>query len=315
MLFKSDASHLEEGLFQKDFLIKNFNRLKIKIGDRVFHNTIIAQKGWFEYTGEGNLDDWQNLTGTRPSELQQIEQKLAKLNQQLKQQGIPLVVVVAPNKASIYPETIPPVIQKIAGPSRLDAFSQLMSQHPDIIYLDLRATLLAAKHEQTLYYATDTHWNPHGAYAGYAAILTRLAEIYPDLQPYRKKQFNIKEMPAAPKDLAQIMGAPFWVEPTLTVKPRLQVDVFSRTLSTSSGFSITESWSAPAPQDLTLLLYGDSFKYGMIPFLETHFKKSVFTSYHETIHMAGITRYQPDIVILEVVERYLPILNSVLTEE
>lgn len=293
VLSKSKIDDIENNLYGKEFLISNFNRLRIKLGDRVFHNVLRGENGWLEYSGEHNLDDFQNLTGSTPNELQAIERKLVNLDQKLRSQNITLLILVAPNKATIYPENIPEKIQRNPGPSRLDQFSNLMTQHPGILYLDIRAELINAKEKQRLYYKTDTHWNPYGAYIAYAEIMKKLSSRHPELDPYPIKKFDFTEQTPTSQDLANIMGAPFWTESRIKIKFRSQY----------------------SPSEKTIMIYGDSFSGALIPFLELNFSQSSYTHWNEKINLQQIQKNHPDIVVIQVVERYLLSLNLVLPNE
>src|SRR5215211_6136800 len=60
----------EANFFQRNLLIKNFNRLRIRLGDRVINQVIIGKNGWMEFTRGRNLDDYQNAISLSPEQLQ-----------------------------------------------------------------------------------------------------------------------------------------------------------------------------------------------------------------------------------------------------
>lgn len=294
ILSRSNIYDLEKSLYQKDALISNFSRIKINLGDRVLHDVLIAKNNWLEYTGEKNLDDFQNLTGVTTTDLQSIEEKLTRLNETLRKQNITLLVVVAPNKASIYPENVPAEIQRVPLPSRLDQFSAQMEKHPEILYLDLRADLIEAKNQELLYYKTDTHWNSRGAYIAYTSVMNALSTVYPDLEPYPLKKFDfVVAQHPTPKDLAKLMSAPFWTENEIRMKFH----------------------SNSLPSEKKLMVYGDSFSVALDPFLELHFSQFSYIHWNEKIELEKIQAIRPTIVIIEVVERYLQALDLVLPND
>ena len=97
--------NFQENLYKKDFLIGNANLLRIKMGDRILPRALLGKDGWVEYTGGGNIDDFQNLK--KAINKKELLLKLTTLNQYLKSQNITLLVVIAPNKATIYPDKLP----------------------------------------------------------------------------------------------------------------------------------------------------------------------------------------------------------------
>ena len=57
----SGITKFQDNLYKKDFLIEKANLLRIKLGDRVFPQVLLGKDGWMEYTGGGNIDDFQNV--------------------------------------------------------------------------------------------------------------------------------------------------------------------------------------------------------------------------------------------------------------
>lgn len=64
----------------------------------------------------------------------------------------------------------------------------------------------------------------------------------------------------------------------------------------------------------SMMIYRDSFTVAMFPFLAEHFQKSVSNwTFH--IKKSDLEIYQPDIVILEILERNIPFLETMTLEE
>jgi len=133
-----------------------------------------GREDWLFWTGEGNIDDYQNAHPFSRADLEQIEGKLSAVQRRLAAQGIAFLVAPAPNKETIYPEMLPPEIVKIGKQSRLDQLlAYLEEKHSAVKVLDLRPVLLDNKAQHQLYYRTDTHWNDYGAYYAARNILKR----------------------------------------------------------------------------------------------------------------------------------------------
>lgn len=91
------------------------------------------------------------------------------------EKGIPVLVAIAPDKATIYGEYYPSWVKRTGPSLPRDTFNAPpLREH----VLFLEDTLLAyKKRSDLLYWKTDTHWNKLGAYLGYTAIMDRLGEL------------------------------------------------------------------------------------------------------------------------------------------
>jgi hypothetical protein len=119
----------EANFYQSSILIENFNRLRMKLGDRVFPSVLIANDGWMEYTAEKNLDDYQNAVNFSPETLQVAAERIQACYQYARERNITFLIAVAPNKASIYPEKVPQQIQPLYSLSRLDQLNKYLRYH------------------------------------------------------------------------------------------------------------------------------------------------------------------------------------------
>jgi hypothetical protein len=152
------------------------------MGDKAFSVAVLGEDGWMNYTGEGNIDDFQNLRTLDNKEA--FGKGLTTLNQYLKSQGITLLIVVAPNKATIYPDKLPAQIKLQPTASRLDELITYLEEN------NLPA-LRAARKEQDIYYKTDTHWSGYGALVAYTTIIEALESSYPELKPYTAAELEL----------------------------------------------------------------------------------------------------------------------------
>ena len=106
-----------------------------------------------------------------------VGQEMAARHRWCEERGIRYVVVVCPDKHSIYPEYLDDVHQRHPPPKPLPLlFSKLSGTNVRVV--DLTPPLLAAKpvNEEPLYFRLDTHWNPHGNLVGYREVAGAVAE-------------------------------------------------------------------------------------------------------------------------------------------
>lgn len=95
---------------------------------------------------------------------------------QLRDKGIPVLIAVAPDKATIYGEYYPKWVKHVSRSFPQDNFnaSPLLRDH--VLFLE-NALLEYKKHSDPLYWKTDTHWNRMGAYLGYTILMEGLEKL------------------------------------------------------------------------------------------------------------------------------------------
>jgi peptidoglycan/LPS O-acetylase OafA/YrhL len=158
-----------------------------------FKQAIIKRDG-FEY-GIGNSlswyqgkDDWlflgNNYDNTvaklklaiKPSEdeLNKIKKVFSEVSEAGAKFGTKTILIVGPNKESIYPEYLPSELTP-SETKYSSFFLGRLRKVPSLVVYDPTNNLLAAKEsEGLLYWKTDTHWNNKGAYLAYAGLLKQL---------------------------------------------------------------------------------------------------------------------------------------------
>ena len=318
----------EEGFFQRNSLIQAFNRLRMKIGDRVFNNALVGKDGWMELTGNRNLDDYQNFLNFSPKTLQKTAQAIQDCYRYAQEHNMTFLIVVAPNKASIYPDKLPDPIRPLSSLSRVDQLNNYLRAHHIPEVLDLRPVLRGARQQHQVYYRMGTHWNEYGAYIAYETIINVVSRSHPGLEPYSEKFFRFRSNPEkaifrADMGVAQMLHARHLsLEPNLFATRDMD-GLFHKVdfpISPLPGTRIipgyhTMSW-IPNSDLPTLLIYHDSFGIaGLNDFLALNFSK-VFYIYRgdSSIFLSRqmIDQFSPDVVIYQVVERQLDTIQTQL---
>jgi hypothetical protein len=243
----------------RDLLVTLNNRIQL----RLFHTLpipklVVGRNGWIFYRSEAVPDgitilDYKGLTPYRAGDLDRIVRFLRDRADQCRRLGAECLVVVVPNKETVYSEYLPPAIHRISPQSRLDQVAEAVRSDPSIPFLDLRPALIRGKQEcpHFLYNPGGTHWNTLGAYFGYRAIIIALAKMHSDLRPLGLSDFVIQECPPTAAD--------HWLG--LAEDPRFQL-----TLRNDPESRAPMSWP------LRVVAVHDSFWDDLEPFLIRHFK-------------------------------------------
>lgn len=234
-----------------------------------------------------------------------IRKNLRLAHDRLKARGVDFYVVVPPSKHTVYPEMLPDGIAVLAGETRLDQITGYLRRHdPELAFIDLRPALREAKARDTLYCPGDTHWSPVGGFIGFLELMNRIRADHPETRPVREEDY-VRALAVVTADLAVMAGVsdhPSRIElPVVLEKKRPAV----RQRPVPEGYPATRSsvYEAETPGG-KLLMYHDSFGWGIISLFIGRYSRSVFL-WTSNIDEAIVVKEHPDVVVLEITERYL----------
>lgn len=138
-------------------------------GKFTYPKVIQGQDGWL-YFGS----DASNLCTPIHSVADTLD-RLNRLAHAVQSSGRRFVLLVAPDKSTVYPDKLPDsYVGKDCSTTRRTAFWNALEKRPPAGYVDLRGPLEAAQKSNgvPIYRQTDTHWAPQGA-AVYAQQLAK----------------------------------------------------------------------------------------------------------------------------------------------
>ena len=301
-----DPIAIEESFYTRGRLINLIANLRYKLGDRVFPKVVVAENGWLIFTAEGDIQDFQKAEAFTEEELSTFQTDLDALAANYAERGITLLVVVVPNKNTIYPERVPSQIGVLGTESRLEQVTSYLKAHGQTQILDLRPALREAKAEHEIYYATDTHWNGYGSHLAYAAIMNELQKTFPNLVPRPASDFKIVEREPEIMDLAGNIGTTLLPESKIQFAPKFDLGTSYKTINLG-GRRLMLSYNADASLP-DLVMYYDSFFFTVNPLLGEHFHQGVFVQNYSgggLWNLSWVDEREPDVVIIEFNERYL----------
>jgi len=304
--FALDPYAIEESFYLRPRLVALVSDIRLFIGDRVFPKVLVGEGDWLVYTAEGDIEDYQKAELFTEDELAQFQTNLDALSAKYAKRGITLLVVIAPNKNTIYPERVPPQVPILGGQSKFDQALEYLRAHGKAQLVDLRPALLNAKAERQIYYATDTHWNDYGAYIVYSALMSEMQKTHPSLAAHPATDF--KPMTEAPDllDLARVISGTTPTESRIQFAPLFDLHTNYKTVNLGGRklmFSFNPDESLP-----DAVLYYDSFFFSVIPMLGEHFHNALYVqnfSGSGLWNLSWVDERQPDVVIVEFAERYL----------
>lgn len=293
----------ENFLWRKD-LIKELNNFRFLAGDQVFPQAIIGTNGWMYLSGDKSIEDYQKKLRLNPKEMRGSVGGLALFNKELRKNGTRLIVMVAPDKHTIYPQYMPRQIPVLGEMSRMDQFMKFMQENKNNIeVMDLRPALLKNSSSYQLYEKTDTHWNCLGAYYAYQEMMARISATYPETAAHPLTDFTIKVTGNRTRDISKMLGFQYR-EGGWKLNPKFKQNHLSVKNDKVNNINIrtVENSRKDLP---TVMVFHDSFYIACFnTFFEQHFSRTI--SIHSRLvndYRQLIEKEKPDIIIIEAVER------------
>jgi alginate O-acetyltransferase complex protein AlgJ len=271
-----------------------------------------GKDGWFFYTGGRVMEHCCRATMPfRPGRLLEWKQLLEHRRDWLESMGSRFLLVIVPNKHTVYAEYLPDWATRIGEKSRLDEFVEYMTKNTSIEILDLREALLEAKRRTRVYFKTDSHWNDAGAFTGYREIMGRLSEWFPGVQPLPESDFDFRRVETRGGDLAMMLGQERAIREENIIacpkKARRARNVGPGQLLSMYPWKkgkepvVMECEGAGIPRAVMLR---DSMTVPLIPLMSEHFGRIVYIWDH-VFDKAIIRHEHPDVVIYAIGERTL----------
>lgn len=261
-------------------------------------NVIQGENGWLYYAA--TLDDYQHKNGVSDRMLFNMAHNTALMQEYTELLGKTFVFTIAPNKNSLYGENMPGRYRYTVSPQSDAERLLFWLEKEGVHYVDLFA--LFAGQEETLYYARDSHWNQKGAVLVYNALLDACGiphETYGEI-PYETACTYVGDL--------NRMLYPLWAEP--------EDEVYFQKAFTyeyvKEGATVEDTLveTVCGGREKNLLMYRDSFGNSLLPYMAEQFAKATFSKV-VPYPMTDLVNAEPDVVIVEKVERHLPTLGEV----
>ena len=267
------------------------------------NNVVRGKEDWLYYSGGGGGDSVQAYAGANAfseNELGRLHLYFETWGAWLEGQGITFLVLVGPDKVSVYPEFLPNRIEKSPYGTRVEDFLVRMSESDFSIVFPIDELIEAKIGGSQLYYKLDTHWNAKGMFVAYDA----LAEKLPKSNRLSVNDVQFVGSDRLGGDLAEMLGVESdWGDPTYSVvlnRGNWAINEGDREVlgKTVDRFSIDDSTLPKA------LVFHDSFMEPMKNLLAGHFRETNFLA-DKPLDSALVLELQPDVVIVEFTERSL----------
>lgn len=336
--FEEVELRFRKGLSLTKPLVHLYNQVRWSLLGAMPHPVVLpGRDGFLFYVSEEAKDgptmtDWRGEALPSHTELEQWCGTLAARDRQLAERGIPYLVAMAPNKQTAMPQWLPRWVQHQEGPHRADlmlpAVADLLRTPP----LDLRPLFRAESAAgRATFFRTDSHWSPEGAALAAEAILHRLRDPDPRVQPinwrdwariscdYRGDILNLGHiridagetvlLPVPPRALPGLTPDG---RPLLAPGGNQSFNLPAELWQPDVGEIKTLVLSNPTGLSGTLLVFHDSFGSAIVPYLGQPYQRTIacWTSWSQAWSQAIVDREAPTVVIQLSVERYLHCIGN-----
>ncbi len=269
----------------------------------------VGTDGWLYYTATVNDYLGQDVMSRR--KIANAVHNLSLVQQYVQENGAAFLLTIPPNKNSLYGENMPYYFQKKAGSvQNIDLLKEEIIKK-DISYTDLFS--LFEEQKEVLYLKRDSHWNNKGAVLAYDALLSQLKVKHDRYET--TKNLRLKEEYG---DLNKMLY-PLAAEPEWNYSYQKE-DIFSYKTDTKS---VEDAWieTENSKGNGSLLMFRDSFGNTLLPLMANTFAEGYFSKGVPQNIAGYMGMYQPDVVILEKVERNIsefaeepPLIECPVTE-
>ncbi len=293
--FTSIENYFSDNFQFKYDYISNIKYLRRKLFN--FSNAnkkvIYGKEGWMFlnaciYSDIKGMDEYCGLFPWTPKQAKHAVDNIETIKKFCEKNNILFIPIICPSKHTIYYDKLPPVYKKYQN----NRYDELMIQSNGSL-INYRELFIAQKAilPYPLYYKTDTHWNPLGAYFSVMDISKILNKKFPEIPSLTLNDITInKTISPVGLDLAKMEVINYDVE-----EDNVQINLTTKIPNkVHKAFIIHDS-------------YYDYMKVELKQLFDVTEERELFK---KPITAKEILDNKPDIFILEIVERYLDEING-----
>jgi hypothetical protein len=269
----------------------------------------IGKEGWLFYSSKDVQRVYRAEEQFTLDQLEAIRKKYELINQELEKRGVKFYMLIPPLKHTVYPEYLPENLKIFKGRvTKREQMIGYLREHTDIPILDPLPRLLDLKDSIQTYFKTDTHWDNLAAFKVYQDVIREVRKDFPELGGELKEEdFEITKIEITSGDLVNNLNVDdlFHSDKYILIQKenkRSGMINVGKAIQDEQSFTYYQSDSLKGKP--RLLMYRDSYSEFLHPYLSEHFSYSAF-SWSHNISLERVNREKPDLVILEMMERFL----------
>ncbi|MDY6408195.1 MAG: DHHW family protein [Pseudomonadota bacterium] len=282
-------------------LIKLNSKIREKLDNFNQNEHVLkGNENWLFYKGDNSLNNFQNKDIFTDEQLKKIVKYLVDIDNWAKNNKKSFYFVIVPDKNKIYGEYITS-LKKVRPDKEGRAFQleDYLIKNTPVKVIYLYRTLISNKNKELLYYKHDTHWNDYGAYLSYLEIINAIKKDYNSLIPVKILRYDVVSYETG--DLSPLLNYAVSKDNSKYLKPQIDdnsicVHGKRKTLRCKNR-----------QKKLRAFVLCDSFSNALNLYFNNTFNDVKYVR-HRDIRFDDLEyiKKNADIIILEIVERYLP---------
>ena len=128
--------------------------------------TLFGKDNWLFFQNQADGQAYHDYVGDNAfteEELKTIKTHLLEQKKKVEAAGAEFVLMIVPNKEIIYAEKMPGYIERVSTTTRTDLLVEYLRNETDIDMIYCKDVFSEEKNEYPLYYTSDTHWTMVGS--------------------------------------------------------------------------------------------------------------------------------------------------------
>jgi hypothetical protein len=274
---------------------------------KIIDNTVIGKNNWFFFAGDNSVGDFFKINLLSDEQVTRIVNAIERRAKWCNDNGIKFIFLIVPEKHNVYPEFFP--FDRPEGITRMDqVISALPDNLRDMVIYPVDIFIKNKNGEIPLYLETDSHWNSKGAYYTHLEMVDRIKRMFPETGfPDIDYVTEVSYEPGGGDLILSLRG----VSAIMTIPDVRPADGWDKYYSSLKG-SGNNPYGTATNYDSSLLkavVFHDSYYNWLYQFTSTVFSSTdFFWNYREfsfPVDKEYILENKPDIIIWELVERYI----------
>jgi hypothetical protein len=294
-------------------MVKYFNLLNIDIFKKspIPDQVVIGKDNWLFMAGK-ELESYKGLNRFDQSELDAFKQELEYRKKYLNDRGCKFYLLIAPDKASIYPEYMPNTIFQLNKQSWGEQLIEYLDNYCEVKPVNVYDVLRANKDKGLLYFKLDNHWNHLGAFYCANEFFKDIHSDFPGISVPSPGDYNISKTEINTGNiLSMLSNIGNYTDYSYQVEPK---SGFQAKDVKSAGYPVVQGFPYPWEYELDkeiqgsskpkILVICDSFGGNIFPFIAEDFSRSVkiFDSWQFKLNEDIVNSEKPDIVLVIALE-------------
>lgn len=166
---------LSKQVYEKyDIEIANVQNMNEELVNQI---VIFGKDNWLFWKHPEDGDSYHDYIGDNAytdAEMAKIAENLLVQKKRVEEKGSKFVLLLIPNKETVYYEYMPEYIKRVDTVTRMDKLVEYLKNNTDITVIYLRDEFEVKKNEVELYYKTDTHTNMKGSFVCVSKVMKDL---------------------------------------------------------------------------------------------------------------------------------------------